>query len=123
MVVAAKPKILIIDDNENVTRMFRLYFEAEAEIIVAATLEEANHIIDAGGNWDLILLDGCLGGRDLNTEELARKIAAKSPTRLVAIASNESERRQLVYAGCTDQWPKSLLIKNTGALLQQLTAH
>ncbi|OCA86017.1 DNA-binding response regulator [Bacillus sp. FJAT-27225] len=84
-----KPKILVVDDEERIRRLLKMYLEREEYII-----EEAEDGIEAlnkalNNNFDLILLDLMMPGKD--GIEVCRELREKKSTPVIMLTAKGEE--------------------------------
>ena len=96
-----KKKVLLIDDLKMIQDAIRRYLEVnDIEVISAMTLEEAEAQFVAHPDVDVIMMDGRMDSDRLNTVELTQSIRNRYDGIMIAIASDEFDRRVLIEAGC-----------------------
>ncbi|MFA6297322.1 MAG: response regulator [Candidatus Paceibacterota bacterium] len=113
-------QILVIEDDKNIILGYQgLLKKFPFEFIVATTLEEAERLYPIR-EWDVIVVDGCLGGDDFNTGPLVKEIRASGYTgHMIAASGNPDLRRFLVEAGCSMDVEKRFVPANILNLLQK----
>ena len=112
--------ILLIEDDGNIILGYQgLLRKFPFEFIVATTLEEAEKLHSIR-KWDVIVVGGCLGGDDFNTESLVKEIRANGYTgHMIAASGNPDLRRLLVEAGCSMEAEKRFVPANILKLLEK----
>src|SRR5262245_8907442 len=84
------PRVLIVDDEENIRRMTRLTLEAAGyEVGEAISGEEALEMYAATSPWDVILLDQRMPGMD-GLETLRRLKESNATVRVVMVTAYAS---------------------------------
>ena len=107
-------KIFIIDDDTNYQKFwYRLFHDKKRmAVIQALSIEMAEILFASPENTDIdvIAIDGCMGmdGNTFNTLPLAKKIRATFHGKMIAIASTQAIRDELVEAGCDEECEKFL---------------
>ena len=69
-------------------------------IITAMTLKEAEKKFFDNPEIDIIVVDGCVPGRVLNTPPLVREIRKSFKGIMIAVSSVDEYRKDLLNAGC-----------------------
>ncbi|MCD5323039.1 MULTISPECIES: response regulator [Pontibacillus] len=95
-------KILVVDDEERIRRLIRMYLEREEyEVVEAEDGEEALEMADKD-DFDLILLDLMMPGKD--GIEVCQEIREKKATPIIMLTAKgeESNRVQGFEAGTDD---------------------
>jgi len=102
--------ILIIEDSVDVVLGWREALRRfPFNFIVAENLEKAEVLFPVR-NWDVIVVDGCLGGDDFNTEALVHTIREQGYTGpMIAASKSPDIRRLLIRAGCDEESPKEFI--------------
>ena len=114
-----KHVLVIEDDTEIIVRWQSSLRRLPIRLTPAVNLDEANRLFPIK-TWDVIVVDGCLGGDDFNTEELVRTIREQGYTGPMIAASKNSELRKfLVCAGCDEESEKEFVPANIARLLTQ----
>ncbi len=98
-------KIFCIEDDEKILNMWKLSFQKEImqgkiTIISAMTIKEAEEKFLSNHDIDIIVIDGCVPGRELNTIPLVKKIKKSFKGIMIGTSSVDEYRRQLLGAGC-----------------------
>lgn len=93
-------KVLVVEDE-----MWRFeYWQGKlgdrATIIGASTIEEGEELFGANPDIDVIVIDGCVPGSELNTIPLVRKFRETFKGPMIAISGNGSFREELMKVGC-----------------------
>ncbi len=73
----AKPKVLLVDDDEASLRGFQRAFQQEYEIGVASSGEEALKLLARDSSWDLALVDYSMDG--MSGLELLHRMQGQYP--------------------------------------------
>lgn len=94
-------KILVVDDETYIHKMYRDHLELHVEIVEAYTLEHALAAWANNSDVDLIIMDGCLHGDHPDTISLIQKIRETYAGHIIAASSDAGFRDQLMAAGCS----------------------
>lgn len=97
-------KILIAEDDPVIVDMYRraLAKLGDCEILVTGDPIEALHLVKQNQDITAIVVDGCLGGDELNGDFLAfeiRQLGFKCP--MFAASGSHENNRVLQEAGCS----------------------
>nr|BCX01433.1 MAG: hypothetical protein KatS3mg041_1479 [Bacteroidota bacterium] len=97
------PVVLVVEDNPDVRRLFRLYLKGSYRLLEATTGEEAFRIVQQE-RVDLILMDINLPGEwdGLQTARLIRSLPGMAHVPIIAQTAYASvfDARQALEAGC-----------------------
>lgn len=93
--------ILIIDDAPSIYAGIKIRLNG-ANVLFATTHLSATNLIQSNHSFDFIVIDGCIAGRDYDTEPLI-KLAREhqSQATLIAASSYPHIREQMVEDGCS----------------------
>lgn len=95
--------IIILDWQNSLKRL-------PIQLTPAVSLEEAERLFPIKENWDAIVVDGCLGGDNFNTEALVRAIRERGYTGpMIAASKSPDIRKLLISAGCDEESPKEFV--------------
>lgn len=103
----AKNRILVIDDDENISKVIRLYLEKEGMEVLLAADGKTGLELFSKDNPDLVLLDIMMPEMD-GIELLAavRKMGIKTPTLFLTAKGEIEDRVAGLDAGADDYLPK-----------------
>ncbi|MCX6723387.1 MAG: response regulator [Candidatus Staskawiczbacteria bacterium] len=94
-------KVLVVEDTLIAQGFYKLAFKGKVELIFASSIDEAEKQFEANrGNIAVIVMDGCVPGRVLNTEDLTRRFRSAFDGPIIASSSIPDFRRKLRVAGC-----------------------
>lgn len=101
------PTIFIVEDNTDTVEAYIEVLRGSAVVIAATTVPEAEAVIASGVPFAAVLMDGCLTGRDLETEPLVRSLRESGFTGPIIATSSRSEyQERLLAAGCDHAFDK-----------------
>jgi len=105
-----EPLVLIADDLPKVIDFYKqlLIKKYDISTVSATTLDELDEVFDRFiQQIDLVILDGCIPGNDINTIEFIERARARGFTKPIIAASSLPEyRMQMVDAGCSHETEK-----------------
>jgi len=113
-------KILILEDHLAIQRLWVAEFEDDGiEVLGAFSICEAEDLFGAhSSNIDLIAVDACVPGHNINTAPFVKKARARGYRGpMVAMSSFKEFRCQLVDAGCDYQCEKDFLVSKVRDIL------
>lgn len=95
-------RILVVDDEDRIRRLLRMYLEKEGYVITEAEDGETALTLALGEDFDLILLDLMLPGMDGN--EVCMKLRQKKATPVIMLTAKgeETNRVQGFESGADD---------------------
>ncbi|HVH41791.1 MAG TPA: ATP-binding protein [Labilithrix sp.] len=102
--VGERRRLLVVDDEAPVIRLFRRMLTADHEIVVAASGREALELLRDDGAFDAVLCDVMMP--DLTGADVHREIARRSPAlaaRFVFVTGGAFGERARAYVDATDQ--------------------
>lgn len=114
----AKPKVLVVEDDEVWQEIFTEKLEDEVTFLKAFTVKEAEELFAANPNIDVAVIDACVPGDRPTTPPLVRKIRETFTGPMIAVSSMDTYRDKLVEAGCSHQCSKEKLPELLPALLR-----
>jgi DNA-binding NtrC family response regulator len=98
----SKPKVLVVEDDEQCVHFYRRILGDEVEILEATTLQAAKDLYaQHGAQIDIFVLDGCVGEKNFNTGGLARFLSETVKRPIIAASSVPEFRTLQMAAGCT----------------------
>ena len=92
------PTILLVDDQ--LGRTWKRVLSRHAVPLVAETADMAEDLFEKHPGVRLIVMDGCLGGRTLNTLHLVQKFRRTFRGPIIAASSTPNFCDQLCHVGC-----------------------
>lgn len=95
--------LLVEDDEKQMARFMEELTEIyEYEATCARSIREAMELFPTK-QWDVISMDGCIGGEEFNSIPLIKKFKAESRPDCVIIAASSSHYlgQMMLEAGCT----------------------
>lgn len=105
-------KILIIDDDTFFQDVWETLLEGSGLYILRATsIPEADKMFDDNPDIELIALDGCVPGHQLNTLQLATKFSTDFSGPIIAISGVSQFQEELIRYGCNGKCEKGILHK------------
>lgn len=107
--------VLIIEDDKDIQKMYKLLLEgSQIRLLQAFTIHEANEIfMSHKDDINLIYIDGCVPGNQINTLELTKNLRANFHGKMIAISSVDDYNIELVKAGCNESLEKHQVTKHT----------
>ncbi len=98
-------KIFFIEDDISMINFWKLVLKSEIiqgklTVVTAMNLEEAERKFLENHDFAIIVIDGCVPGRQLNTLPLAKKIRKSFLGDMIAVSSIDEYRKLLLQAGC-----------------------
>ena len=101
--------ILIIEDNEQIQELCKMMLKGTGvKILQAITIKEANEVfMKHKDEIDIIYVDGCVPGNQINTVELTQNLRANFHGKMIAISSLDDYNVELLKAGCNHAVEKS----------------
>ena len=117
------PKILIVEDDEELQQMLRLYFQMEKYVVKAvSTGSDANEQLRFA-SFDAIILDWHLPG--MNGLDILKEFRSKGgSTPVIMLSGNDTdeERNQGLSCGANDYLKKPFDLKQLSQRLKALLA-
>lgn len=116
----AASRILMIEDEENVIKVFCEIYGPSMVIVTATKLNEAEVLIDNTANtFDLVILDACLGGNSPNTLRLPARLRENGfKGQIIGFSSEPQYQASLKGAGCDQVCHKTEIFKVVDKLLE-----
>ncbi len=102
-------KVLIIDDDETWQKVWSMRLGKRVTLLPALSIPEAEKIFSEHTDIDLIAVDACVPGDEINTQPLIRKIRETFAGPMVAVSKSSFSRECLVRAGCDHESEKEWL--------------
>jgi len=102
--------ILLIEDTESVFSTWQDQLEANGHEVHIATTPEKALTVFRERNWDIIVLDGCIGGHEFNCLPVLKEIRKSFSGPIVAASSDEELRASMMIQGCTHESPKPYVL-------------
>ena len=97
------PKVLVIEDDEFITRALERSLEGICSLHIAHTVEEAREHLENLHRFEVISMDSSLHSSRPNTFGLLRQIVdAEYHGHLIAASSSSDRNNQLMQAGCSE---------------------
>ncbi|MFH1193284.1 MAG: response regulator [Candidatus Jorgensenbacteria bacterium] len=100
------PKILVVEDMEEWVELWKDVLYGAAELIGAASIEEAEEKFAANPDIDVVVVDGCVPGSELNTIPLVQKFKATFKGPMIAVSGNPDFQKMLIKEGCSHECEK-----------------
>ncbi|MFA5931928.1 MAG: response regulator [Candidatus Paceibacterota bacterium] len=111
-------KVLVLDDNENLQEMWRadmalrhVSYTDTISMISASSIEEALEQFRANPDLAVIVLSGCVLGRQSDTLPLAKEFRKTFNGPIIATSAIPWFQDQLVAAGCSHKSSKDYLTR------------
>ena len=97
-----RKKILLIEDDLDWLKRWQspLTRRYAMDIICARSIGEALEVFPTK-NWDLIVVDGCIGGDDFNSPPLIQKMRETYSGPMVAASRSRELMMEMKKAGCS----------------------
>lgn len=107
-------RVLIVEDYDRDLARYRRHFEDQAsdfELFTATTLADAERQF-ARIRPDIVIVDGCVDGGELDTLPFIRAVRASGFTGMLIAASGLPRlRERMVEAGCTHKAAKEKVVQ------------
>ncbi len=116
-------KILVVEDNEVLHRLWKYDLGESATIISAFTVQAGERRFREHSDVSAIVMDACVPGNTPTTIPLVREIRKTYHGPIIAISSDPGYRQMLVHAGCDYSCTKDALPKFLQHVLQIASAH
>ncbi len=101
-------KVLVVDDDDTFQSLcVEVFHGKDVQVIGAISLKEAREAFALHPDVDLIFMDGCLPGEQLNTLPLVREFRKTYAGPMIASSGRKSYRELLMKEGCSHQGSKS----------------
>jgi DNA-binding response OmpR family regulator len=116
-------KVLILDDNSSFQRFLALelpeqFWGEKIEVLGAFSICEAEDLFGRNPDVDIIAVDACVPGTDINTVPFVRKVRARGYVGPMVAMSSYSENRVLLRrAGCDYESEKEFLVQRIKDIL------
>lgn len=110
-------KVLIIDDDVNWQKVWDMRLRRRVILLPALSINEAEKIFSEHSDIDLIAVDACVPGDDINTRPLIKKFRETFNGPIIAISKSSFSRECLVRAGCNYESEKEWLHGNVLRIL------
>ncbi len=94
------PTILLVENDPCLARAWRRTLQKGAYCLIATDIGDAEVLFATHPAIKLIVMDGCLGGRHLNTLDLIRAFRKTFSGPMIATASVSYFCDQMCIAGC-----------------------
>lgn len=89
-----QPRVLVIEDSEEVLELSRLTLESQVcEVVAVSTAEAALGLLNAGERFDLLFTDVCLGA--ISGIEVANHVRAQYPQLPILVTSGMDQHAVL----------------------------
>jgi DNA-binding response OmpR family regulator len=88
------PKLLVVDDEQNIIELARLYLEREGYEVIEASNGEEALLKQSSGSPDLVVLDLMLP--DIDGYEVCRRIRAKSQVPILMLTARRDDVDKIV---------------------------
>ncbi|MEW6617643.1 MAG: hypothetical protein AB1333_04505 [Patescibacteria group bacterium] len=111
-------KILIVDDDVVWQEVWSRALRKRATLLPALSIKEAEKIFSEHSDIDLIAVDACVPGDEINTKPLIRKFRETYKGPMIAISKSSLSRECLVSAGCDHECEKKWLPGNALRILE-----
>lgn len=113
-------KIIALEDNFYVTRLWQIQFQAAGfSILCASKIAEAEVLLQTNPDADLVVVDACVESHKVDTVpfvEWARQGIFNGP--MVAVSARDENNQELLMAGCSHECnDKGRLIDKVMAIL------
>lgn len=96
----AKPKVLIVEDNEMQQAKYREALKSFVIIFEALTIDKAEEFFAQHTNFDAIIFDACVPGNTPTTPPIIKKFKETFLGPMIATSSDLNYRTLLLHAGC-----------------------
>ncbi len=111
-------KILIVDDDLNWQKVWNMRLGKKVILFSAFSVDEAEKIFAEHNDIDLIAMDACVPGDEINTKPLIKKFRETFNGPMIAISKSSLNRECLVKAGCNYESEKEWLHGNVLRILR-----
>ena len=110
MSINNEPLVLIADDLPKVIEYYKtlLLNKYDISTVSATSLDKLDEVFDKFfDEIDVIILDGCIPGDEVNTIDFIRRARARGFSKpIIAASSMHNYRMQMVNAGCSHETEK-----------------
>lgn len=124
MSINNEPLVLIADDLSTVISYYKtlLLNKYDISTVSATSLEQLDEVFDRFLNEiDVIILDGCIPGDQVNTIGFIRRVRAQGFTKpIIAASSMPQYRMRMLDAGCSHETEKEYAPELASWLLRGL---
>jgi CheY-like chemotaxis protein len=115
------PKVLIIEDAEEILSAYEFHLSDLTKLVIATSVEEAEDALSQHNDLALVVWDYSLP--DGNTLELIKATRARFPTLpMLAVSSDRLHREEQANAGCDYSVEKMDVCLSISALLYPIDA-
>jgi len=111
-------KILIIDDDLVWQEVWNRKLGKRVTLLPALSIPAAGKIFAEHDDIDLIAVDACVPGDEINTRPLIRKFRETFKGPMIAISKSSLSRECLMTAGCNHECEKKWLPGNIVNILE-----
>ena len=115
--MAERPKVLVIDDEEDNHWLWHTSLDARVQLLDAYTPEQGENLYYQHPDVKIIAIDACVPGNKPTTLPLVQRLRQHFTGPMIAMASLAEHRRELVRAGCNFQIEKERLSSQIRELL------
>lgn len=114
-------KVLIVEDEEDWQGIWGRFLKREGiEVLEGLTLKEGEQLFESNPDLALVIMDGCVGGEELNSTPLVQKMRLTFNGPIVAASGSSSFRKQLMKIGCSHEAPKDMVSALVSKILKEL---
>ncbi|MDD5566905.1 MAG: hypothetical protein PHH01_01800 [Patescibacteria group bacterium] len=115
-----KPKVLIVDDDRILARLWVLELEMHGvDAIVASTIPDARQMFHDNPDLSLIVVDACVPGNRPNTESLVQEFRMTFAGPMIGASSYPSYRPLMIRAGCNHASDKPEMVERIIEVLKE----
>ncbi|KKQ34496.1 MAG: HD domain protein [Candidatus Nomurabacteria bacterium GW2011_GWB1_37_5] len=111
-------KILVIDDDKMVQLPFKRILGDKYNVLQAYNLKEAAELFQNNPDVDLIVMDGCLSDKGLDTLPLIEEIRKTFKGTMIASSSRVDYRATMVEKGCSYPMQKWEILEKIHQILE-----
>ena len=114
-------KVLILEDYLPNQILFKdMLCDTFIIPLPAYTIEEASRFFDENPDIEIVVVDGCINSKKINTIEFVKIIRGKFKKPIVSISESERNQNKLLAAGCDFKCTKLKLPRFLTDLIAQL---
>lgn len=101
-------RVLVLEDNVTIGNLLKKLLEFhEVEVTVCENMDSAKEAFEEKkGSFDLVYVDGCIGGKVFNTAPFVQWLKEKKYSKIILAASG-SHNKELMEVGATDYCEKT----------------
>lgn len=99
--------VLVLEDGHLFQKEYESAWRGKLNLLQAFSIKEAEKFVADNPGIDLIVVDACVPGNKINTEDFVIKTRNFFTGPMIASSSEPNYRKLLMKAGCSDEAPKN----------------